>query len=424
MNKDIKITIRRANQIGGCITIIEHDGCKIIIDLGSNLPGSRQEELSKENIDAITAGTNAIFYTHYHGDHTGLHHLVNPNIPQYIGEGAKDVMICKYEVLCKHDNRFMDMLNSAEHMKTYVADQPIEYSGAEKIKVTPYFVSHSAFDAYMFKIECNGIKILHTGDFRKHGYLGKSLFKMLGKYVGQVDLLITEGTMLGRRQEKVVTENDIKMNVIDVLKKNKYVFALCSSTDLDRLASFHAACKETGRVFFVDQYQQDVLDVFSNYAGKKSDLFKFDQTFRLINFRTKNVVQKLKHEGFLMPVRSGMEYLVKGMLDVYNDEDAWLIYSMWNGYAEEDKEYTNDKILNIRNLFGKHIYDGSREGFHTSGHADVNTLEDVCALVNPSIGVIPIHKDENTQYDMQKVKGYKIFQKSEIVTDKINIILE
>lgn len=70
------------------------------------------------------------------------------------------------------------------------------------------------------------------------------------------------------------------------------------------------------------------------------------------------------------------------------------------------------------------IYDGSREGFHTSGHADVNTLEDVCALVNPSIGVIPIHKDENTQYDMQKVKGYKIFQKSEIVTDKISIILE
>ena len=53
-----------------------------------------------------------------------------------------------------------------------------------------------------------------------------------------------------------------------------------------------------------------------------------------------------------------------------------------------------------------------------------NTLEDVCALVNPSIGVIPIHKDENTQYDMQKVKGYKIFQKSEIVTDKISIILE
>ena len=251
----MRITIHRANQIGGCITIIEHNGCKIIIDLGSNLPGSCQEELSKDDIDTLTAGANAIFYTHYHGDHTGLHHLVSPEIPQYIGKGAKDIMVCKYEVLCKHDNRFIDMLTSAELMKTYVADQPIKYSGADKIIVTPYFVSHSAFDAYMFKIECNGIKILHTGDFRKHGYLGKSLFKMLGKYVGQVDLLITEGTMLGRRQEKVVTENDIKMNIIDVLKNHKYIFALCSSTELDRLASFHAACKEIGRVFLIDQYQ-------------------------------------------------------------------------------------------------------------------------------------------------------------------------
>lgn len=36
----MKITIHRVNNIGGYITIIEHDGCKIIIDLGSSLPGS------------------------------------------------------------------------------------------------------------------------------------------------------------------------------------------------------------------------------------------------------------------------------------------------------------------------------------------------------------------------------------------------
>ena len=36
----MKITIRRVNKIGGYITIIEHDGCKIIIDLGSNLPAA------------------------------------------------------------------------------------------------------------------------------------------------------------------------------------------------------------------------------------------------------------------------------------------------------------------------------------------------------------------------------------------------
>jgi metallo-beta-lactamase family protein len=101
----MKITIHRVNNIfWGYITIIEHDGCKIIIDLGSNFPGSHQEELSREDIDSLTAGANALFYTRYHGGHTGLYHLVRPEVSQYIGEGVKDVMTCKYEVLSKHDN--------------------------------------------------------------------------------------------------------------------------------------------------------------------------------------------------------------------------------------------------------------------------------------------------------------------------------
>ena len=59
--------------------------------------------------------------------------------------------------------------------------------------------------AYMFVIEdkATKTKILHTGDFRRHGYLGKGLFPTLRKFVGNVDILITEGTMLGRKQEKV-----------------------------------------------------------------------------------------------------------------------------------------------------------------------------------------------------------------------------
>lgn len=51
--------------------------------------------------------------------------------------------------------------------------------------VTPYFVSHSAFDAYMFLIECEGKKILHTGDFRRHGYIGKGLFSYFEEECGR-----------------------------------------------------------------------------------------------------------------------------------------------------------------------------------------------------------------------------------------------
>lgn len=416
------ITIHRANQIGGCITIIEHDGCKIIIDLGSNLPGNASEELSKEDIAAITEGANAIFYTHYHGDHTGLHHLVDIKIPQHIGPGAKEVMLCKYQALAKHGD-FSKELESTEKMLSYTAGHQIKYNGCNKIKVTPYFVSHSAFDSYMFLIECDGKKILHTGDFRKHGYLGKGLFPTLTKYVGEVDILITEGTMLGRKQEKVVSENEIKQNVIRALKQHKYVFALGSSTDLDRLSSFHAACKQTGREFVVDAYQKSVLDVFTRYAGKKSDLFIFDNCFETRYSISSNVINYLKDKGFLMPIRSSMIERVKSIINDYGLEEPWLIYSMWNGYAEEGKEYSNADVIGIRNLFGDRIFDGTYAGFHTGGHADVETLEEVCATVNPRIGVIPIHKDACTHYDMDKVKGYKIFTESEIVSDNLSIVI-
>ena len=38
------------------------------------------------------------------------------------------------------------------------------------IKITPLLVDHSAYNAYMLLIEAEGKKILHTGDFRNHGF--------------------------------------------------------------------------------------------------------------------------------------------------------------------------------------------------------------------------------------------------------------
>lgn len=420
----MNITIHRgANQIGGCITEISCDGCKLLIDFGSNLPGNQKAELTEKQVSDIVGNTDAVFYTHYHGDHVGLHHLIPTNINQYIGSGAKDVMLCKYHALNKHGD-YDKAIGMVRKMNTYRAGQRFDVGGKGKIFLTPYFVSHSAFDAYMFKIECDGKKILHTGDFRRHGYLGKGLFPTLSKYVGEVDILITEGTMLGRKHENIVPENEIQQRIITILKEHKYVFALCSSSDIDRLASFHAACKKTGRVFFVDEYQKSVLDVFSKYAGKQSHLFNFD-AFKLVNYSTPNVKRKLTREGFLMPIRISCYHFVKGMLGVYNDESAWLIYSMWGGYAEEGKGYSIENVANIRNLFAPRIFDGTKDCVHTSGHADVQTLADVCSAVNPRIGVIPIHKDTNTEYEsIPDLSGYKVFHEGETIIRDISISIQ
>ena len=305
----MKITIHRgAHQIGGCITEIKSDNAKILIDLGANLPDSNAKELSETDVAELTQDADAIFYTHYHGDHVGLFHLVPKTVPQYISKGAKEVMMCKYNALKAHGD-YSKELDALERFHHYETKVPVDIKG--KIRVTPYYVSHSAFEAYMFKIEAEGKTLLHTGDFRKHGYVGKGLFGTLQYFVGNVDLLIIEGTMLGRKGEKVIRENDIKRNTVSLLKKHKYVFALCSSTDIDRLTSFHQACKETNRNFLCDMYQKSVLDIFAKYM--EVELFKFNKLFTIHKLHTANpkIKAKLSHEGFLMPVRASQIELIK-----------------------------------------------------------------------------------------------------------------
>ena len=51
----------------------------------------------------------------------------------------------------------------------------------KEITITPYLIDHSAYGAYMFLIEIEGKRILHTGDFRNHGYKGKLLPNTLNK---------------------------------------------------------------------------------------------------------------------------------------------------------------------------------------------------------------------------------------------------
>lgn len=80
---------RGANQIGGCITEISTDVTKIIIDLGSNLPGCQQADFTETEIAGIVDGADAVLYTHYHGDHVGFISMVPETVRQYIGAGAK-----------------------------------------------------------------------------------------------------------------------------------------------------------------------------------------------------------------------------------------------------------------------------------------------------------------------------------------------
>ena len=109
----MKIAIHRGlEQIGGCITEISTESSRVFIDMGRNLPGcgekmSPEEEASM--VESIFAHNpkqhEAVVYTHAHEDHVGLFDEVPENVPQYMGEGGKLILLKKYELLKRRDEQ-------------------------------------------------------------------------------------------------------------------------------------------------------------------------------------------------------------------------------------------------------------------------------------------------------------------------------
>ena len=377
----MKITIHRGtNQIGGCLTeIVSNSGARILIDIGANLPDSKGKVKPEIELEGLTKGEpifDAIFITHYHGDHIGLYNKVISSIPIYIGNISKGIFTILQKRLNKADLVSKEDLEKIESFKTFKIKDKIRI---KDIVVTPIATDHSAFDSYMFMIEADGKKILHTGDFRTHGQRGKSVLEAIEKYVGKLDCLICEGTTLTRENNKVLTEFELQIEAEQIFKNNKYNFVLCSSTNIDRIAALHKASLYTHKMFVVDKYQSDILEYVSKHS--RSKLYKFnDGPDSKVYYYGKNMINKMKEYGFVMLVRANDRF--KDIINLF--EDSNFIYSQWLGYLKgENKDYKR-----IQNFVPQDF-----QYLHTSGHATPDAIKDVIELTNPN-AVIPIHTED------------------------------
>ena len=398
----MKITIHRGlNQIGGCITEIQSlSGTKILIDFGHNLPNGNDaaEDVYEcpENIDELLKGCSAVLYTHYHGDHLGFAAEVHKRgVPQYMGSLAIRMML--------HLNRHMTFAESLkaraeenlEALNEFRSFSILDKVHIGDISITPFSVSHSAPDSYMFLIECEGKKILHTGDFRDHGYLGKGLYSMLEKYIipASIDVLITEGTNVGQASKSVMPEHKVCSDLRKVMKQYKNVFVLCSSADADRLWSIHEATYNSHRPLLCDEYQKTMLELFRDNFDPKGPLYRFkvEDIFSIKNHRENaKLVKWINRRGFVMVIRRSetfQKYLDE-VLPYCKPEETCLIYSMFKRYIDPNHKAYNPTLHSFVNQFP--IY----KICHTSGHASKECLEKVCTLIDPSLAIIPIHKED------------------------------
>lgn len=409
-----KIIIHRGtNQIGGCVTEIKTEKSRIFIDFGEELPGTESDshELKIEGLNYSGEKCDGVFFTHYHGDHVGLFQTIQKDVPLYMGECARQIMLTIYKTL--RENEALNILRDDNRMKPIVENKAVRCGN---IKITPFSVDHSAYDAYMFLIETPDITILHTGDFRNHGYRGSALMGTIKKYITQygkrkIDVLITEGTMLNRQTENVMTEMELQKRAYEFFKDNRYIFLICSSTNLDSLWSFYKAAEKRGMGFYSNDYIYEQLQIFNKYAGSRSkSIYHFKKIYPVnwnLYLKKVNMTQEefMREKGFVTVIKAEEKY--KKWLERFSDLRPKIIYSMWEGYISPEAKAYNEKMAGFLKAYSNdQVYK-----FHTGGHATTKCIEDVIKAVNPQRAIIPIHTERKYAFsdiDIPEVLKHRI----------------
>ena len=397
------VEVFQGNQIGGCITVISTDNTKIVIDYGENLPGAEKE--SPIEFDWENEKVDAVFFTHYHGDHIGRFMEIPDDVPLYMGEVTYKVMLNirrarkDAEAVAKLTERF-------ENGTITFVERDIPILIGNDIVVTGYEVDHSAFDAYMYLVEADGTNILHTGDFRDHGHRGhvkkngkdhNIILDVIKYYVKKngrkVDILIIEGTMMGERaRDDRFSEKNLLAWAKGYFKDHRYIFLKVSSTNVDTLASFYKAAEANGITMYANSY---ILKQFRVYraAGRKHNTRMYDfANAELIPFisdeeeadntKAMQTMEDMRKNGFVAIVNEYEHY--ERLMDALADVNPEMIYSMWKGYLNPQNESYNEnlaKFYDKYNAFTK----------HTSGHAYPELIEEVIKTVNPTQTIWPIH---------------------------------
>ncbi len=388
------------NQIGGSIIEISSKSTKIILDIGSNL---EDKEIVVPEIDGLfkeKAKYDGVLISHYHSDHIGLATKILPEIPIYMGEKS-------YEIY-KVSNKYM----GKEYLKEPKIFKAEEEFFIGDVKITPYFCDHSAFDSYMFLLDCEGKKILYTGDFRSNG---RKSYEPLLRKLPKVDVLITEGTNLSNNKIGKInlTEKGLEKKGIEILEGNdRPVFVLMAATNIDRIVTFYKIANATKRLFLLDTYAGLITDtVGGNIPNPRTfsnvRMFLINQNkYKILENYPKNKIGRkgIVNNNFMMCIRSSMKQYLEKYPEEFSFEGCTLFYSMWEGYKKEKNtkeflEFMEEKGVKIISL-------------HTSGHADEKDFDKLIKKVEPKI-IIPVHTEDS--------EWFKKYEKCEVICDK-NII--
>lgn len=387
----MKIKIHRGeNQIGGNIVEIVAENTKILLDIGLELDDDKNTDLPAIEGLFDSKGYDAVFISHYHGDHMGLAYNIFKEIPIYMGEASYKIIKASDEY--KAVKTFLPTAFLKSGKPIIVGD----------MKITPFLCDHSAFDSYMFFVEADGENLLYTGDFRSNGR--KSFERFLQELPVNVDTLICEGTTLSRDGYVSETESELETKAVEIIKnRDGPVFVLQSSMNIDRIVTMYRAAKRCKRLFLQDLYMAEITNSIGgsipNPIGFHDVKTFITRPYTKEHFRyrlfDKYVLKKIGKQQiarskFVMCIRTSMLPYIQSLSSIMSFENGILLYSFWSGYKEqhEMKSFINEcEKLGLKTIT-----------LHTSGHADEATILNLIDKVKPK-KIMPIHTENAEWFD-------------------------
>lgn len=422
----MQLIIHRGTQeIGGSCVELKTQKTRVLIDFGMPLVNAKKEkfdskELIGKSIEELRKSgllpdieglynneeksIDAILISHSHMDHYGFLNYVHKGIPIYMSKGADE--------LIKISSIFTP--NKLNKINSKVINK--KYFNIGDIRVTPYLVDHSAFDALAFLIEADGKRLFYSGDFRGHGRKRVLFSRILETPPKDIDCLLMEGSMLGRGNQKYEDEIAIEKKIAEILKSaNNITFLFASSQNIDRMVSAYKACLRTNSTFVIDIYTAYILDRLRKVSKNipqfnwRNIRVRFDpkqattlaekvSTQTLYYYNTKKIkdLETNKNKNKILMLSRDNSIFPRMVKELDDVAGAKIIYSMWDGYLKPDfEEYCAKKGLII-------------EKVHTSGHATIEDLKAFSDVLKPKV-LIPIHTFEAEKYPdlFQNVKLLK-----------------
>lgn len=382
---------RGTREIGGTCVELEHDGARLLLDLGLPLDGNPDDASRHPAIEGLAGSGDllALVLSHGHRDHVGLAHLARPDLPVAMGDATLRIL--------RAAATFVPDSYVPANTVTFTEGRTLTFG---PFAVTPILVDHSAYDAYALLVEAGGQRLLYSGDLRAHGRKGVLFERLVRDPPRDIDVLLLEGSSLGRLDDDRTfpSESEIEDRFVGLFGDTAgLALVAASAQNIDRVVSLYRACKRTGRTLVLDLYAAEVLAATGNPRIPQSDwpgVAVFVPHHQRVRVKRTGRFDLIERHGTnriyaeqLTALASRVALLFRHSLLPDLDRAGCLtgaraIWSQWAGYLDQARGQALAADLAARSI--------PLTQAHTSGHASIPDLKRLAAAIAPR-RLVPVH---------------------------------